>query len=95
MTPFEQKLKDYREGNVALPKVYVAGQQIDPMGYQLAVTRFELGLYASGMIPRRGWKVTPIKEFFGLKGNDRKSLVTQFDAIVMAYKNELSGIGAE
>lgn len=93
MTQFEQKLKDFREGRNVLPKVYVAGQEIDPMGYQLAVTRFQLGLYASGMIPHRGWKVTPIKKFFGLTGNDRKALLTQFNAIVEAYKAELSDIG--
>jgi len=86
MTPFEQKLKDFREGNVALPKVFVAGQEIDPMGYQLAVTKFQLGLYASGMLPHRGWKVTPIKKFFGLKGSDRKSLLTQFEALYESYR---------
>jgi hypothetical protein len=86
MTPFEQKLKDYREGRVALPKVYAEGGEVDPMGYQLAVTRFQLGLYASGMLPHRGFKITLLKKFFGLKGTDRKALVTQFDAIVEAYK---------
>jgi hypothetical protein len=86
MSPFEQKLKDYREGNVALPKVFVAGKEIDPMGYQLAVTKFQLGLYASGMLPHRGWKVTPIKQFFGLKGRDRKSLLTQFEALYESYR---------
>jgi hypothetical protein len=86
MSPFEQKLKDYREGNVALPKVFVAGKEIDPMGYQLAVTKFQLGLYASGMLPHRGWKVTPIKQFFGLTGRDRKSLLTQFEALYESYR---------
>ncbi len=86
MTPFEQKLKDYREGNVALPKVFVAGKEIDPMGYQLAVTKFQLGLYASGMLPHRGWKLTPIKKFFGLQGRDRKSLLTQFEALYESYR---------
>jgi hypothetical protein len=86
MSPFEQKLKDYREGNVALPKVFVAGKEIDPMGYQLAVTKFQLGLYASGMLPHRGWKVTPIKKFFGLQGRDRKSLLTQFEALYESYR---------
>lgn len=86
MTPFEQKLKDYREGNVALPKVFVAGQEIDPMKYQLAVTKFQLGLYASGMLPHRGWKLTPIKKFFGLQGRDRKALLTQFEALYESYK---------
>ncbi len=86
MTPFEQKLKDFREGNVALPKVFVAGQEIDPMGYQLAVTKFQLGLYASGILPHRGWKLTPIKKFFGLQGRDRKSLLTQFEALYESYK---------
>lgn len=61
------------------------------MKYQLAVIRFQLGLYASGMLPHRGWKITPIKHFFGLKGTDRKSLQTQFEAIFQAYK--VGGIG--
>ena len=91
MTPFEQKLREYREGSVALPSVTYQGKEVDPMKYQLAVTRFQLGLYASGMLPHRGWKVTPIKQFFGLKGTDRKSLLTQFEAIFEAYK--MGGIG--
>jgi hypothetical protein len=86
MTPFEQKVREYREGKVALPKVFVAGQEIDPMGYQLAVTKFQLGLYASGMLPHRGWKLTPIKKFFGLQGRDRKSLLTQFEALYESYR---------
>lgn len=86
MTPFEQRLKDYREGRFALPKVNYQGNNVDPMGYQLAVTRFQLGLYASGMLPHRGWKVTPIKQFFGLTGRDRKSLLTQFEALYESYK---------
>jgi hypothetical protein len=86
MSPFEQKVREYREGKVALPKVFVAGQEIDPMGYQLAVTKFQLGLYASGMLPHRGWKLTPIKKFFGLQGRDRKSLLTQFEALYESYR---------
>lgn len=86
MTPFEQKLREYREGNIALPSVTYQGKKVDPMGYQLAVTKFQLGLYASGMLPHRGWKVTPIKQFFGLKGSDRKSLLTQFEALYESYR---------
>lgn len=86
MTPFEQKVREYREGRFALPSVTYQGKEVDPMNYQLAVTKFQLGLYASGMLPHRGWKVTPIKKFFGLKGNDRKSLLTQFEDLYESYK---------
>ena len=93
MTPFEQYLVDYREGRKALPSVHYHGKNVDPMLYQLAVAKYELGIYASGMLPTRGWKVTPYKNFFGLKGRDRKSLVTQLDAILERYKAELVDIG--
>ena len=86
MTPFEQKVREYREGKVALPSVNYQGKEVDPMGYQLAVVKFQLGLYAAGMLPTRGWKVTPIKKFFGLQGRDRKSLLTQFEALYESYR---------
>ena len=86
MTPFEQRLKDYREGRFALPSVNYQGKEVDPMQYQLAVTKFQLGLYAAGMLPHRGFQITPLKKFFGLKGSDRKALLTQFEAILEAYK---------
>jgi hypothetical protein len=37
--------------------------------------------------------VTPIKKFFGLKGSDRKALVTQLQIIIEKYEAELVGIG--
>jgi hypothetical protein len=93
MTPFEEQLQKYREGNLSLPSVSTGGKKIDPMGYQLAVTKFQLSLYASGMLPTRGWKVTPIKKFFGLRGTDRKALVIQFTEILKRYEAELVDIG--
>ena len=93
MTPFEQYVSDYREGRKALPSVNYQGSSIDPMKYQLAVTKFQLNLYASGMLPTRGWKVTPIKKFFGLRGTDRKSLVIQLQSIIEKYESELVDIG--
>jgi len=93
MTPFEQYLIKHREGNLALPSVHYQGRNLDPMKYQLAVAKFQLSLYASGMLPTRGWKVTPIKKFFGLQGRDRKSLVIQLQAIIDKYDAELVDIG--
>lgn len=86
MTPFEKQLQDYKEGKLALPVVSTSSGQVDSMLYQLAVTKYQLGLYAAGMLPNRHFKITPIKQFFGLKGNDRKKLLSQFEAILEAYK---------
>ena len=93
MTPFEQYLVEYREGRKVLPSVHYQGKNVDPMIYQLAVAKYELGIFAAGMLPTRGWKVTPYKKFFGLQGRDRKALVIQLQAILERYQAELVDIG--
>jgi hypothetical protein len=37
--------------------------------FNLIVSIRDLKLYSKGMKPHRGWKVTSVKKYFGIKGN--------------------------
>lgn len=37
--------------------------------YNLIISIRDLGLYQSGMKPHRYWKITDVKNYFGIKGN--------------------------
>ena len=42
--------------------------------FNLIVSIRDLKLYSKGMKPHRGWKVTSVKKYFGIKGNTIKVL---------------------
>ena len=56
--------------------------------YNLIVCKSQLSLYhKSGMIPYRGWKITALKVYFGIKGNAGK-MTEQ----LIQIKNELDNL---
>jgi hypothetical protein len=42
--------------------------------YNLIISIRDLSLYIKGIIPHRRWKITPLKEYFGIKGSKEKML---------------------
>lgn len=52
-----------------------------PRGYwNLILSIRDTGLYSKGIKPHRHWKITDVKNYFGIKG-DAKSLHEQLNAI--------------
>ena len=80
MTPFKQELES---GKI----IIINGQQMPMALYNLIVSKRDLELYAIGLIPHRGWKITSVKKYLGLTGRDKKEYVKQIREILTNYKN--------
>ena len=52
--------------------------------YNTIISIRDLKLWKAGMKPNRNWKVSNVKKYFGLTGNDRQGLINQLEKI----KNE-------
>lgn len=52
--------------------------------YNLIISIRDLRLYIKGIKPYRRWKITPLKEYFGIKGGKDKMLeqLTQIKTII-------------
>tara|TARA_Y100001938_G_scaffold150834_1_gene243705 strand:- start:154 stop:402 length:249 start_codon:yes stop_codon:yes gene_type:complete len=52
--------------------------------YNLIISIRDLRLYIKGIKPHRRWKITPLKEYFGIKGSKDKMLeqLTQIKTII-------------
>lgn len=57
--------------------------------YNLVVSIRDLGLYQKGIKPHRNWRITDVKNYFGIKGNKTK-LYDQLLQLREEYK-QLSG----
>jgi hypothetical protein len=42
--------------------------------WNLALSLRDLKLYCKGIKPHRGWKITPVKKYFGMTGNKETML---------------------
>jgi hypothetical protein len=84
-TPFEIAIQQVANGELKAPSVSYGSKSINYFGYQLAVHKFELSLSASGMIPRRGWKLKPLKEYYGFKGKSAKECKAEIIALMEKY----------
>jgi hypothetical protein len=52
-----------------------------PLGYwNLILSIREVSMYAIGMKPHRNWRITNVKQYFGVKG-DAKQIKTQLEEI--------------
>ena len=85
-TPFEIAIQQVANGELKAPSVSYGSKSINYFGYQLAVHKFELSLAATGMIPRRGWKLKPLKEYYGFKGKSAKDCKAEMIALMESYK---------
>ena len=81
-TPFvKQMIGAYTEGG----KTYVMNVNGSPMAraiWNLILSHRDLKMWCGEqkMKPHRGWKVSEVKEYFGLKGNG-ENLLTRFEAL--------------
>ncbi len=85
-TPFEIAILKVESGELKAPSVSYGTGSINYFAYQLAVHKFELSLAATGMIPRRGWKLKPLKEYYGFKGKSAKECKAEIIALMESYK---------
>lgn len=88
LTPFEETLLAIVEGKLTPPDVNYEGKKIDYIGYQLATTKYALGLYAKGIRLDRHFKVTDYKKYYGLKGKTPQDVLKSFMVI---YDDYMSG----
>jgi len=77
LTQFEQ--------DIAVP-LQINGKQSNRGWWNLVVSIRDLKLWAKGIKAHRNWKVTAVKEYFGLTGNNRQKLVEQLEAIKVKYE---------
>lgn len=89
MTNFELAQQQAAEGTLQLPSVSYGTKPIDAFWYNLCVHEMQLSLFSKGIIPHRHWKITPIKQYYGLKGSNRVKLLEQFKAIKEAYASKI------
>tara|TARA_R110000822_G_scaffold58728_1_gene146773 strand:+ start:1003 stop:1290 length:288 start_codon:yes stop_codon:yes gene_type:complete len=52
--------------------------------WNLIVTRRDVKLYQVGMKPHRGWKITDVKNYFGIKGN-KDVIVEKIEALCKIF----------
>ena len=85
MTPFEKDLLNACK--VDSPKgayMNINGTEMPTAIYNLIISRRDLSLYSKGIKPHRRWKITVVKEYFGLKGRPEKCL-EQIEALMEEY----------
>ncbi len=78
MTPFEEVLAKLEIGTVKAPLISFEGKNVNAVIYQLAVTKFQLSLYAKGIKPTRHWRLKDTKDFYGLKGKTGQDCLNDF-----------------
>jgi len=52
----------------------INGVQSSRAFYNLVVSIRDVSLFSKGMKPHRGWRITDVKNYFGVKGNPTKVL---------------------
>ena len=57
--------------------------------YNLVVSIRDVKLYSKGIVPHRNWKITYVKEYFGLKGRDHQKLIDQLVKLKDEYFPQL------
>ena len=53
----------------------INGAQSSRAFYNLVVSIRDVSLFSKGIKPHRGWRITDVKNYFGVKGNPTKVLV--------------------
>ena len=79
MTPYEQELL---EGKI----INVNGTNMPVAIWNLLVSKRDLQLWEKGIKPTASWKVTDVKQYFGIAGN-KESLVEQITYLYESYKD--------
>jgi len=85
-TPFWIAVASAFKGELRTPEVSYSGKKIDYFGYQLATSKYQLSLYSKGIKPTRHFKISDLKWYYGLKGNNEKML-EQFEEVKTAYES--------
>jgi hypothetical protein len=52
----------------------INGAQSSRAFYNLVVSIRDVSLFSKGIKPHRGWRITDVKNYFGVKGNPTKVL---------------------
>jgi len=71
MTQFEKDLTAFHKRE---PQSFinVNGNDMPKAIWNLILSKRDIGLWSIGMKPHRGWKVSDVKWYFGIKGNKDK-----------------------
>tara|TARA_R110000822_G_scaffold161568_1_gene301818 strand:+ start:237 stop:482 length:246 start_codon:yes stop_codon:yes gene_type:complete len=67
MTRFEEDLLSNR-------KINYNGKLINVGLYNMIVGKFQIGAYVIGINPNRGFSISDLKKYFGIKGSGKKLL---------------------
>ena len=67
------------------------GKPMNRAIYNLIVTKRDLCLYEKGMKPNRHWKITDVKDYFGLTGTIKTLLPKYLDLCDIMLEGEDSG----
>lgn len=78
-TPFEEAL-----AADIVQQLNVNGKDMPHAIWNLILSKRDLKLWSIGLKPHRHWKVTDVKNYFGLKGN-KLALVEQINALVAKH----------
>ena len=53
----------------------INGAQSSRAFYNLVISIRDVSLFSKGIKPYRGWRITDVKNYFGVKGNPAKVLI--------------------
>ena len=53
----------------------INGAQSSRAFYNLVISIRDVSLFSKGIKPYRGWRITDVKNYFGVKGNPTKVLI--------------------
>lgn len=85
-TPFMQQylkdMKDISEGNSVLS---VNGSNMGMAIWNLIITHRDLKLYSGGIKPHRRWQLTPVKNYFGIKGT-RNTILENYKKFLIKFR---------
>jgi len=80
MSQINIEIEKYNKGEYH--SVVIDGVRIPKMFWNLRWHKWELECAVNGITPRRGWKLKPLKEYYGLKGRSAKDVHKNFVDLV-------------
>lgn len=72
----------------------VNGKDMGQAVWNLLVSERDLRLYEAGMIAHRGWKVSNVKTYFGIRGS-RQTILQNFYVMKQEFEKWLADISHE
>lgn len=68
---FWYELEEFMSSDGQSKSINVNGNPMPIAVYNLICSKRDVGLFCKGILISRGWKISPVKEYFGFSGRDK------------------------